>query len=161
VSPAVVNASPLIVLARAGLLDVLPGVFASVVTPAAVRAEIAAGPADDPARLLLPACVWLREAAIQPPLPPLAVWQLGAGESEVLEFARLHPGTTAVVDDRAARRAAETLGVPVCGTLGVLALATRGGLVPSFPAAIEAVRRAGLYLDEGVVTTVARALETR
>ena len=41
------NTSPLIVLARAGLLDLLPRLFSEVLIPAAVRAEILAGPDGD------------------------------------------------------------------------------------------------------------------
>jgi len=160
VTPAVVNASPLIVLARSGLLDVLPRVFSNVALPAAVRAEIMAGPDDDPAKHLLPACAWLRDASVTPALSPLALWQLGAGEAEVLEFARLNPGHVAVLDDRAARRAAAALGVLVCGTLGVLALARRSGAIPSFPNAATAVRKAGLYIDDAVVKEIARSLES-
>lgn len=160
-TPAVVNASPLIVLARSGLLDVLPRVFSSVAVPRAVRAEIMAGPADDPAKGLLAVCAWLRDANVTPALSPLALWQLGAGEAEVLEFARLNPSHVAVLDDRAARRAAAALGVPVCGTLGVLALARRAGAIPSFTDAAKAVRKAGLYIDDAVVEEIARTLETQ
>lgn len=48
----VVNASPLIVLAKVGRLDVLEG-MARILVPAAVRAEILAGPVDDLARQAL------------------------------------------------------------------------------------------------------------
>ena len=44
------NASPLIVLAKADLLWILPRLFAPVFLPQAVRAEIETGEADDPMR---------------------------------------------------------------------------------------------------------------
>jgi predicted nucleic acid-binding protein len=105
--PAVVcNASPLIVLAKAGLLDVLPRLFDLVLMPAAVEAEIMRGPADDPMHRHLATATWLRRVRLDPPLSPLAAWQLGPGEAEVIEYARLHPDHGAILDDRAARRAA-------------------------------------------------------
>lgn len=158
-TPAVVNASPLIVLARSGLIDVLPRVFSRVAAPRAVRLEIASGRTDDPAKRLVPELEWLQEANVAPPLSPLALWQLGPGEAEVLEFARLNAGHVAVLDDRAARRAAAALGVPICGTLGVLALARRCGAIPSFIEAAAAVRKAGLYIDDVVVKEIAHSLE--
>ena len=45
--PAVLNASPLIILARAGYLDLLPRLVSPAVIPRAVATEINAGPADD------------------------------------------------------------------------------------------------------------------
>ena len=44
---AVLNASPFIVLARAGYLDLVPKLVSSVVIPRAVVTEVLAGPAAD------------------------------------------------------------------------------------------------------------------
>jgi predicted nucleic acid-binding protein len=44
VKPAVLNASPLIVLARAGYLDLVPKLDSGVVVPRAVATEVTAGP---------------------------------------------------------------------------------------------------------------------
>jgi len=49
VNPAVLNASPLIVLARAGYIDLVPKLAAGVVVPRAVAREVSLGPVDDPA----------------------------------------------------------------------------------------------------------------
>ena len=46
-SEVVSNASPLIVLAKADLLKILPALFSRVLVPQAVLDEIQAGPADD------------------------------------------------------------------------------------------------------------------
>ena len=50
---AVSNASPLIILARAGHLRLLEKTFRLVHLPAEVTQEIEAGPQDDPARHLI------------------------------------------------------------------------------------------------------------
>jgi predicted nucleic acid-binding protein len=147
VKPAVLNASPLIVLARAGYLDLVPKLASSVVVPRAVATEVTAGPAEDPAVKFLAKPSWLTVIDLTPPLSPLAIWRLGQGESEVLEYARRTPGTTAILDDRAARRAALALQIPLSGTLGLLVAAVRNKLLPSLPDAIDAVRASGLYVD--------------
>jgi predicted nucleic acid-binding protein len=85
----------------------------------------------------------------------LAAWQLGAGEAEVIEFARLHPRYGVILDDRAARRSAFALGMKVYGTLSVLALARKQDLLPSFRQAADAISRAGLYLKSVVVDSIA------
>lgn len=152
--PAVINASPVIILARAGYLDLLPKLVSPIVIPLAVVTEINAGPADDAAVRFLARPTWLSVVDLTPALSPLAVWRLGQGESEVLEYAQRNPGTIAILDDKAARRAARVLQVPVTGTLGVLLAAVRSRLLPSLSEAIEAVRVCGLYVDPTTISAL-------
>jgi predicted nucleic acid-binding protein len=154
VKPAVLNASPLIVLARAGYLDLVPKLVSSVVVPRAVVTEVTAGPAEDPAVRFLARSSWLTVIDLTPTLSPLAIWRLGQGESEVLEYARRNPGTTAVLDDRAARRAALALQIPLIGTLGLLVAAVRNRLLPSLRDAIGVVRTCGLYVDPAIASAL-------
>jgi predicted nucleic acid-binding protein len=141
----VVNASPLICLDKIGQVQLLSR-LASVIVPAGVLAEIQRGP------LPLDPATFGPHAVRQIPVidPSVAVWDLGAGESEVLSCA-LAESATAIVDDRAARRCANALGVPVRGTLRVLVDAKAAGLVPSVGPLVERLRGAGLFLSERVV----------
>jgi hypothetical protein len=152
VKSAVLNASPLIILARAGYLDLVPKLLSPVVIPRAVATEINAGPATDPAVQFLSRPSWLSVVDLAPALSPLASWHLGQDESEVLEYARRNPGIVAVLDDKAARRAARTLEILVTGTLGIVVSAADMKLVPSLSAAIDAVRESGLYVDSATVS---------
>ncbi len=154
--PAVCNASPLIVLARAGYLDLLPRLVSPVAVPQAVIVELNAGPADDAAVRLLGTARWLQVVEVTRRSPPLAELRLGRGETEVLEYARDHPGTVAVLDDKAARRAALALKLPLTGTLGLLLAAVEGGLLPSLAESIDAVRRSGLYVDPATIAALTK-----
>lgn len=82
--------------------------------------------------------------------PRVAVWDLGTGESEVLCLA-LSESASAIVDDRAARRCANALGIPVRDTLRVLVDAKHAGLVPAVGPLIERLRAAGLFLSDRLV----------
>lgn len=157
--PAVVNASPLIVLGRAGLLELLPSIFSSIVVPRAVVEEIAAGAVDDPLNALLSGARWLSVVETNALLSPLAFARLGRGETEVLEYARTHAGTVAVLDDKAARRAAGMLRLPLTGTLGVLAAAFEAGCLPSFTGGVAAVVQAGLYVDPVIAAELGARLK--
>lgn len=150
--PAVLNASPLIILARAGYLDLVGKLVSPVVIPRAVAMEINAGPPEDPAVRFLAQPSWLSVVDLTPALSPIAIWRLGQGESEVLEYAHRNPGTIAILDDKAARRTARALEVPITGTLGMLLAAAQSGLLPSLKDAIEAVKRCGLYVDPSVTS---------
>jgi predicted nucleic acid-binding protein len=154
VKSAVLNASPMTVLARADYLDLVPKLVSSPVIPRAVAAEIRAGEAGDPAARFLGQPSWLTVVDLNPALSPLAIRRLGQGESEVLEYARRNPGTVAILDDRAARRSATALKIPIVGTLGLLLAAKRSGLIESIEKAIERVKSCGLFVDPGTAAKV-------
>ena len=141
----VVDASPVIVLCRAGMFDLLPQLFPEILVPGAVWAEVIAG-RSDPAALQLPAATWAKRVEVGEVPGDVAAWSLGAGESEVLTLTRQRRGYRAMVDDAAARACALALGIPVLGTGGALVLAKRRGLIPSVTAALAALRDAGLWL---------------
>lgn len=149
----VFDASPLIALGKAGLLHLPARLDLEAVIPEAVADEVAAGDASDPAK------VWLSGASAfrvvrAPVLPIVAAWGLGDGESAVISFAMAHSGTEPVLDDRAARACAQTLGVRPRGTLGLLVLAKREGVIPRVRPAVDALLAAGYHLGEALVATV-------
>ncbi len=157
-SEAVCNASPLIVLAKSGLLHILPKLFDRVFLPQAVAEEIAAGPFDDPMRLALPRSPWLETVSLTPPISPMSTWQLGKGEAEVIEYARLHGNLPVLLDDRAARRAAAALELKVYGTLALTAMAAKLGYLESFASAVATLKTAGLYVSDQVLNAVQEKL---
>lgn len=152
----VVNASPIIVLAKAGLDHLLTEMPDEVLVPAAVATEVAAGPDSDPARQLLQ-LGWGQIVSPDEIPQPVTEWGLGAGESEVIALGLQTVNAVVILDDALARACARTLGLPVLGTLGVILRAKRQGLLPSAADAFAAVRAAGLYLD---VTTISAALRS-
>lgn len=158
-SEVVTNTSPLIVLAKAGLLELLPKLFAQVMVPAAVLEEIMAGADEDAMKQALPGQGWLRAVVLEPPLSPLASMQLGRGEAEAIEYARRQTHCAILLDDRAGRRTAQAFGLQVFGTLGVVAAASKQGHVDSFDDALDRLRRAGLFVADSVVEAVRRGLE--
>src|SRR4051794_4503008 len=80
----IVNASPLVFLAREGLLEMLPQGGFDVVVPEAVIDEIRAHGLADPTVVAIGRASWLATApAISIP-PEVAAWELGPGESAVL-----------------------------------------------------------------------------
>ena len=99
VETAVVNASPLICLSRAGLADLLRQSAQTIVVPAAVAREILARGPRDLTAATLASSTWLKQVE-DPAVPPgILAWDLGDGESYVLALALSHPGTPAIIDD--------------------------------------------------------------
>ena len=145
----VVNASPLITLAKVGRLDLLTRGGRQLVVPTQVTDEVLAGPERDPARLAL-------EGGFGAPFHSTAIdpevlgWSLGAGESAVLSAAR-SLGAIAILDDQDARTAARALGIRLTGTLGIVIQSAREGHIASAAQLIRELRDAGLRLDNRVV----------
>ncbi|MCD6289567.1 MAG: DUF3368 domain-containing protein [Anaerolineae bacterium] len=145
----VLNASPIIVLARIGQEHLLRALTNGVMVPRAVVTEIEAGPADDPARhLIAEGYLTIVEAA---PVPEILAWDLGAGETAVLSYALSKPGWMAILDDAAARKCARSFGLRFKGTLAVVILAKQRGLIPSATEVLCSLLNTGFHLDENVI----------
>lgn len=141
----IVNASPLIVLAKVGRLELLEG-MAKILVPAAVRAEILAGPGDDPARQAIESG-WGAEVTVSTIPTEIVEWGLGAGETDVLAAALENHGAIVVLDDAQARACASTLGLPVIGTIGAVLRAKTRGLLPAAGPVLRELLSAGLRID--------------
>jgi predicted nucleic acid-binding protein len=153
---AVVDASPLICLFKSGLLDLLPALFTEIVVPDKVLQEIMAkGEIDLSSISLFSNKRFTQVTGIVIP-PSITSWDLGEGESSVLSFALKNPDFWAVIDDREARRCAASLGCHHTGTVGIILLAKRRGIIPSVREALKRLQIAGLWLSETFIKEVCR-----
>jgi predicted nucleic acid-binding protein len=152
---AVVNTSPLIFLAKAGLIDLLRLVAPRIMVPDPVAQEIARRGSDDITAKTLAQTPWLISVPVMNVPPLIQSWDLGAGESAVLAHALNNPGMVAIIDDGAGRRCAEVLSVTLSGTLGLVLLAKRREMIPLARPVIEELKRYGMFLAD---KTIDRAL---
>jgi uncharacterized protein len=152
----VVDASPLIFLASADLLDLLHRSEWDVSVPSAVRAEILKGGAAYVTVLALATANWIRAAdAVTVPKSVLDE-DLGSGESEVPALGLSHGDSLVVIDDMRGRLAAGQLGLRVVGTLGLVLAAKSSGRVASARAVLDRLRRGCMYLSDRVVDRALR-----
>jgi predicted nucleic acid-binding protein len=79
---------------------------------------------------------------------------LGSGESHVLSWGIRHPGYEAILDDRAARKAANILQIPVRGTLSIIVLAKQEGRVSSARAEVKKLIESGFRIGVDVFLKV-------
>ncbi len=148
---AVVNASPLIFLSKAGLIDLLRVASPTVMVPEPVASEIGRRGSDDDTAKALVSTPWLISVPVMTVPPLIQSWDLGAGESSVLAYALQNPGMVAIIDDGAGRRCAEVLGVPLSGTLGLVLLAKQRGMIPSARQVIATLKKHGMFLSEKTI----------
>jgi predicted nucleic acid-binding protein len=145
----IVNTSPVICLAKAGYLDLLLKLPDEIIVPSAVVEEIQAGESSDPAYLALAGGKFpIAQIAAW---PEILAWDLGKGETAVLSFALTNPGWTAIIYDRAARKCAASFSISVKGTLAVVILAKKHGLVESAASVLRSLQAVGLKLDDALI----------
>jgi predicted nucleic acid-binding protein len=65
----------------------------------------------------------------------------------VLSFALQNLDYYAIIDDKAARRCAKTLGIKTLGTGGLIVLAKRRGIIKSVRYGLDKLRQSGLWIS--------------
>ena len=141
------NTSPLLYLHRIQALPWLSELSREVWIPKAVVQELAEGrlkgyDVPEPQRY-----AWL--TVTEPRMVP-AQWlnlDLGSGELAVLSLALERPDCTVLLDDRQARRIAQSAGLNVWGTLRVLIEAKSRGLVERVVTHLDRLEEAGMWMS--------------
>jgi predicted nucleic acid-binding protein len=155
----VVNASPLILLARSDCFELLQVAGKELFVPASVSKEILQRGSSDITVQAMENATWLRIVDDLPTPNNILSWDLGPGESSVLAWALAHPGTEAILDDRPARRCAAVLEIPVCGTLGLILRAKRKGIINKARPVLEKIHASGMYLSSDLINEVLSLVE--
>ena len=150
-SSPVINASPLIYLSKASLIDLLQLLGPEVLIPQAVATEILKRGTSDITAQVIETVPWLKVIETPAVESLIQAWDLGPGESAVLTWAYRHSGCEAIMDDLAARRCAAALEIPARGTLGLVLVAKQRGEIPSARTVLEQLRQAGMYLSDAVI----------
>ena len=149
--PIVINTGPLILLEKAGALDLAVRLPFQFVCPPAVRLELDAGAAKGFPVLDLP---WLFVQPLKTPLSAFAQATLDPGEAEVIQLALERGYRQVCLDDLRGRRIAVASGLRVTGVLGLLALAKTTGLIPNMKPYCDRLLQNGAWYSPLLVRRV-------
>ena len=116
------NSSCLIILIRLEKLDLLQKMYGKITIPGSVKKEVFK-------RKKVPDWIDVVEIT-QPVAYEILEKTLGQGESEALTLCLEAKADLLIVDDLAARKTAQRLGIKVAGVIGILLEAKRLGLIP-------------------------------
>lgn len=147
------NASPLIFLTKVDLLGLLRKCFQQTLVPPGVVAEVGI---DLPEFIEPRSLSEFGEAYVKG-----AIGRLHRGELEALVLAREQKIDLIALDDRAARRRAAQMTLKPIGTLGLLLLFRRRGLLDAAEASDKLdrlIHRHGLYLSDQLIEQAHRTL---
>jgi len=155
----VVNASPIISLAKIGCADFLPGLFDQLVIPEGVFEEITAHKEYDRA------IEWLKaqdyHATVRRIEVPAIIseWNLGKGESQVIAFAFQNKDFTAAMDDKAAKKCAEVFNISISGTIAIIIKARKRGLTQKVAPLLLALRSNGFRVSDNIITAALQIVD--
>ncbi len=150
------NTTPFIALCAIGRLQLLPALFGRIHVVLPVARECAAGGVIKvPALETLP---WVTVLPVSVADPEPMLTQLDEGEKWTLHAARQAGAHLLLIDERIGRNLAERMGLKVTGTLGVLLMARRAGLIASFTIEAQAMREHGLFFHPRLIERLAKSV---
>jgi predicted nucleic acid-binding protein len=153
----VVDASPLIFLAKLDRLDLLAKSADRVVAPPAVLREISEYPDAAREKIQDAQRSWLTIRPVENRrVVDVLMADLDPGESEVIALALESKAERVVLDDLDARRLAVRIGLAPVGTLGLLLAAKLRGEIESLRSEIDRLRQAGFRVSPTLLQALLR-----
>ncbi len=151
----ILNASPIILLGKADLLCIVSPLAELWVVPDGVISEIESKRPIAQYLVDLECAAEVAKESVQHIHPLIASWDLGKGESEVLSLA-MQRGTNvkAVLDDLQARKCAKLLDIALIGSVGLLIMAKRVGLVKAVKPEINKLIDIGIRIDHRLLAEI-------
>lgn len=155
----IVNSTPMIILSKIGMIEILHKLFGEITIPKAVYDEVTFK--SDIASRIIRENDWINVESVSSKADRIMYKsKLHDGEVEVMILAQETSGDVlAIIDDNVAKKTAKYLGLTVTGTLGVLTLAKNRGYIDSLKNAIDLMKRNGFYISASVEEFVLKASE--
>ncbi|MEK7867338.1 MAG: DUF3368 domain-containing protein [Planctomycetota bacterium] len=146
------NSSVLIALGGIGRLGILPAKFGQVYVPPAVWREVVEEGSGRPGGAEVARAVWIARTDLSDPSLALSLRsRLDDGEADALALAKEVGADRVLIDERSARASAKAIGLVLLGTLGILILGKRNGLVPSLKAETDRLLAFGFRIDPAIL----------
>jgi uncharacterized protein len=144
---AVSNTSPLILLEKTDHLWILEKLFTKVLIPPAVDREWLR-----PGGYVLPQ--WLSVTALSRQAASVAEGlhqKIDVGEAEAIALFSTTKADWLLLDDLKGRTQAASMGLPVIGTVGILIIAKKKGLIPAIRPVLNILKKHRFYLSDEVL----------
>ena len=153
----VMDASPLILFSRIERLDLIERLAPAIEVPDTVIHEVLNGVGWD--KSALAGADWAKRFRVPDLSLPVNVerWNLDSGESQVISHC-LRGVRWAVLDDQAARRCVQSLGLLMIGSLGIVLRAKVQGVIPAARPVINNLVDAGMFAAEALLERALAAI---
>lgn len=150
------NATPLIAFSRIGRLSLLREVIGeSLVIPAAVAEEISDYDQGAKGSIVLANERWIEVGAVSDEQQVrLLLPTLDRGEAEVIALGLERRAKLLLIDELIGRKVAESLGLPITGSVGILIRAKREGLIQAVKPPLLQMQSRGIHFSESFIRAV-------
>ena len=138
------DTTPISELAKVNNLDLLPKLFGKVTITQGVFDELQVG--EHPAAKLVQNLSWLEVATVDN--------QQVVKESEAIALAEEIGASQLLIDEKAARKVAMARKLPLIGTVGVLLLAKRRGVLASVKDVLDEMQAQGMRISDRLYVQV-------
>src|SRR5689334_21439896 len=150
--PIVINTSPLIALAACSQIDLLRALHARVIVPQAVLEEFEQGRPDaSPGRIAANLPAWIEVLPLRDSVSRLLLAHLDEGEAAVIALALELGVERVIIDERRGRMVAQTMGLAVTGTVGILLRAKNLGMLQAIRPCFDAMQAYGIWLSDRLI----------
>jgi len=151
----IVNSTPLISLAIIHQLDLLQKIFNDVYIPLTVYNEVIVNGKGKAGHAELSMINWLQVVVpVNAPLKQSIMLQLDEGEADVITIAKDKDISLVCIDEFAGRQYASLLGLDVIGTLGILLIAKKKGIIPLLKPLCDKLILNERYISSGLYNEV-------
>ncbi|MDR1779895.1 MAG: DUF3368 domain-containing protein [Tannerella sp.] len=147
------NTTPILSLIKIGKLDILKELYGQIMIPEAVFNEMEVGK-DWLFYKDLSKIDWIRIEPIQQITSKLYLFDLDAGEAEVIILAQEQKADLVIMDEIMGRRYAKQLGLKLTGTLGILLRAKEKGLIEAIAPLISDLIKNGVWISSELIKVV-------
>ena len=138
------NSSCLIILDKLGKLELLERLYTKVIIPVAVKSEVFKSKIKP---------YWIEVVEINQPIAPKILKKtLGNGESEAISLSLELNADLLIIDDLAARKVAQELGIKITGVVGILLTAKKIGLIQEIKSLLDNMLKHGFRISKAVYT---------
>ena len=145
------NSSPLIHLAKIGLLDLLAEEFGEILVPRAVWHETVEEGGGLPDSEVIAHASWIRILEAPPsPLLTSLLTSLDQGEAEAIALALDTEADMVLLDETEARQVTDSHGIRKTGVVGVLIRARRQGRIDSLSDVVGQLSTTGFHLTRQI-----------
>jgi predicted nucleic acid-binding protein len=149
------NATPFVAFARIRQLPLLERVVGDVTIPGAVARELSDYGVERPGGIDLARERWVTVRQVRSEQQVhLLLPTLDQGEAEVIALALETQARLVLMDELTGRKVAQSLDLPVTGTVGILIRAKQLGAITPLRPILEDMKRQGIYFSQRFIDAV-------
>jgi len=147
----VIDTSPWIALSICAKTELLKQLYEEVYMPIGVKVEILIGEEEKVGVTELGKSSWLKVEEVTDIEKSKFLYELDRGEAEVIILAKEKKIKEVLIDEKVARMQAKILGLEAIGTLGLLLMAKKKGLLSEIKPLIEKMLQRGIWIRSETV----------